>query len=316
MLRKICAVFLLAVLILAWLPGEPLAAAGADDPAVSRDERLVVGRVSGDLKSSFPKMEKFGTYLAEKLGSQGIRAFEVVVARNNAEMIRLLRQGAVDVVSETPMSAILFAEQAGAEIVLREWKKSRGAYRTVFFSRADSGIRALSDLKDKVIAFEDAGSTTGFLLPLAIIRDSGLDLVALGPGVDRPPPGKVGYRFAKSEVSIAAWVERGVADAGAFSNLDWEDLERSPPLIREKLAVFHESPPIVRSLILVRQGLAPAVKSALTRTLVAIDKDPTGRDALKEYYGVSKYDPLEGDAAAMMRSAEAAYSRVRDEVAP
>lgn len=302
----------LLALVLAGCAGD---AWGAESPASDRARTLVVGRVSENLKSAFPKVEGFAAYLTDQLRGQGIDRFEVVVAHDNAEMIRLLRQGAVDMVSETPMSAFLYREEAGAEILLREWKKGVASYHTVFFTRKGSGIRSLADLAGKVVAFEDPGSTTGFVLPLAVLRAAGLDPMALEEGV-RPPPGMVGYRFARSEISIAVWVERGLADAGAFSNLDWDNLERSPPVIRDTLAILHESAPVVRSLLLVRGGLEPSVRLAITRILTTMDQDAAGREVLKRYYGVSKYDAIEGDAAAMLRAAEEAFRRLRDEIPP
>ena len=48
-------------------------------------------------------------------------------------MIKLLQDGHIDIVSETALSALLFEEEAGAEILLLEWKKGVAAYHTVFF---------------------------------------------------------------------------------------------------------------------------------------------------------------------------------------
>ena len=70
-------------------------------------------------------MQALSAYLAEQLAPLGVTGSEAIVARSNAEMVALLRSGAVDVVSETVMSAFLYADEAGAHPLMREWKRGR-----------------------------------------------------------------------------------------------------------------------------------------------------------------------------------------------
>ena len=236
-------------------------------------------------------------YLARRLEPLGISARAAVVARNNRQMIGFLRHGTVDLVSETAFSAMLFSREAGADIILREWKGGSATYRTVFIARTDSGIESLADLRGKTIAFEDRGSTTAFLLPLAILRREGIQAVELPSSREAPPADKIGYVFARGEVNIMAWVVKGLADAGAISNLDWEDLARAPARLKEDVRIFDTTRPILRSLVIARKGLDPKLKARIEEILLTMHTDPAGREALETYNRVARYDRIKGEAA-------------------
>lgn len=278
--------------------------------AIQRD--LVIGRVSSDPVKTLPRLQVLSVYLADQLAPLGITGSQAIIARSNAEMLLLLRSGQVDAVSETVMSAFMFADEADAELLMREWKRGVSSYRSVLFSRTDSGIETLDDLRGRVVAFEDRGSTSGFLIPMAMLREHGLEAVELpAPGI-APPPDKVGFVFVGTEINIAAWVTRGMVDAGALNDGDWQDVERTPDGLRDQLSVFHQSSPIPRSVLIVRSDLEPELREALRSTLAQIEHDPAAEEVRTAYYGVARYDPFVGDASRDLSRVRALYDIVRD----
>ena len=273
----------------------PAAETTAAPQTADRARTLVVGAVTSDPKKQLPKLQAMADYLASRLGDRGIERGAVVAAANNEEMIRLLRTGAVDLFSATAFSAVQFATEAGAEILLREWKRGVAEYRTVFITRRDSGIASLADLRGRMMGFEDPGSTTGFLMPLAMLRQEGLTAVEI-PRNGHPAPGTIGYAFADEEVNIAVWVGRGIVDAGAISDQDWEDVQRTPDPIKQDLVIFHTGDLLVRSSIVARGDLDPGLKAGLKKVLAPMHTAPAGQEALKAYYDVAKYDEITGAA--------------------
>lgn len=142
------------------------AQAGIDTRTLPRNQVLVVGRVSQRHAAEHQvRMEAFADWLAARLPGAGIRAGKGVVAASPEEMLAMLKDGRVDVVSETIITALYYEERAGAEILMHEWREGRPYYRSVFVTRRDSGISDLHELVGKRIAFMDQGSTSGFLLP-------------------------------------------------------------------------------------------------------------------------------------------------------
>ncbi len=59
-------------------------AARADTPGVtSLKNTIVVGRVSGNPRKTYPRLESFAKYLAHRLRSLGIKKGQVIIAKNN-----------------------------------------------------------------------------------------------------------------------------------------------------------------------------------------------------------------------------------------
>jgi phosphonate transport system substrate-binding protein len=296
-----------------------VAAAASASPAAkpelsSREQTIVLGRVSRNPKKNFPKIEKLARYLARRLDPLGITAWDVLVARDNREMIGYFSEGKVDLVSESVFSALLFSQETGAEIFLREWKKGAPWYHAVFITRKDSPIATLADLRGRKVAFEDPGSTTGFLLPLAILNRTGLEMVELTSPRDGVPADKVGYAFAIEEGNIATWVARGLADAGAFSNHDWKSLSHTLAPLKENLQIFHRSKPFIRHVILARRGLRPDVKARVKDILRGMHEEPEAADVLKAYYKVKKFDEIEGEAAESLAEARRSFKLIQKEL--
>jgi phosphonate transport system substrate-binding protein len=288
----------------------PIGAAEADGAA---KQTFVLGKVTANARKSYKRLRAMADYLGPRLNDLGIRHTRIKLARTNREMVEFLRRGEVDCFSESPLSALYLAENGDAEILLREWKKGAPSYHTVFIARKGSGIESLSDLRGKKIVFEDPGSTSAYLVPFSILRGLGFSMVEMASVRDPLPAGKGGYVFGREEMNIPLWVQRGLADAGAFSDQDWR--ERTPAALKKALKIIHRTAPILRSVLSVRRTLRPDIKRRLKQLLLGMHKDAEGRRVLKKYYKVAKYDEIEGEAADQLANARKIYSLMPMELA-
>lgn len=285
---------------------------GAASPAAAGEERhLVLGRITLEPGRNVDRLNAMAEYLGARLAPDGIEAVKIAIAETPEEMSAMLRDGRVDLFSETPFIALELMEQGLAEPLMREWKKGVAEYHTVIIARREGDVRSLADLPGRKFAFEDAGSTSGYLLPRAALEASGLSLAKLDNPRGEPRDGRVGYSFANGEINVVAWVNRGLADAGAISNLDWQNPEKAPERLRSDLTIIHETESITRSLMMVRQALDADVKRRLALILEHMHETPEGRIALKRYFKVARYDRLRGDAAAGMEAAREAWRQSR-----
>lgn len=279
----------------------------------ARDQTITVGNVSDDPKKTIPKLEAMAGYLARQLADSGIQSGSAIVARDNEQMIKLLMQGEVDVVSETVFSAVDFATRAGAEILLWEWKNGLDFYNTIVFVPKNSGITSLEGLRGKTIAFEDAGSTAGFLLPLAGLRQQGLATTEVAMGT-RPSSDKVGYIFAGDDTNITIMVQRGVVDAGVSNSEDWEEFLKESGASAEDFTILYQGHPVMRSAFLVRPGMDPAMKQRIVDTLLKAADDETAKEVLKKYNKVKKYEMVAGAAADSLAEVRELYPLVSSEI--
>lgn len=264
---------------------------------------LTLGKVSDNPKKHYRYLKPMADYVVGHMKDLGVKEAKVLMARDNRQMIRYLREGKVDVVTETPFSAIVFHDEAGAEILVRKWKKGVPDYYTLFFVREDSGIASLGDLKGKTIAFEDEGSTSAFFVPAAILIREGLELVRLASPREKPPTGKVGYVFSGEEINTSTWVYKGLVDAGAYSNLDWEKEDHLPEKFRNELRIIARSRRFPRAVEMTRKGLDPRIKQRLKEVLLGAHDDPGAEKALRAYQQTEKFDELDDEGWAGLEEA-------------
>ena len=249
-------------------------------------------------------------YLAAELADYGVGGVDVLITATEAEMADALRRGRVDIPSETPFLALELQEEGVVDILMREWKKGVPEYHSVIVARKDGPVQSLADLAGRRITFEDAGSTSGYLLPRAALEDAGLALEEIA-NPDKPvPAGRVGYRFSGSESKVVAAVADGTAEAGAYSNLDWNDEESTPPEVKAKLRILYETRPVIRSTLMVRRSIPAEIKERLADVLAHMHESEEGRSAMKKYSKVAKYDRIEGDALRGLEEARRIWLRV------
>jgi phosphonate transport system substrate-binding protein len=258
---------------------------------------LVIGRVSDNPSKTYKELKPIVSYVVSQLHDFGFTNASVLIAKNPKEMIKFLKEGKIDWVQKGVFQALMYEQQAGMEIMLRSWREGAPDYYTVVFTRNDSGIESLNSMKGKKIAFQDAGSTSAFFTPAAALRKAGLELVELSSPKEKTPLNKVGYAFAGNEISIATWVHRGMTDAGAFHNQDWENPAHNPEAMKKDFKIIYQSEKLPRMVELVRKDLDPNVKQRIKEILLKAADDPTAKEALVAYGPkTAKFDEFKGTA--------------------
>ncbi|MEM7023732.1 MAG: phosphate/phosphite/phosphonate ABC transporter substrate-binding protein [Pseudomonadota bacterium] len=293
-LRKVAGTLALGLLCAL---AQPYQAVGAEETVEGSPAVLTIARVSQNPRKHFKALGALGAYLAPRLKTAGIRDHRVRLAKDNDQMMAWLHAGEVDLIMETPFSAITYERNASGQILMRAWKSGVPSYRTVFVARKDGEVSSLADLAGRLVAFEDAGSTSGFFVPLTTLLDRGMTVTA-DDGSDRNgDQNDVRYLFAGSEVNVTAWVARGRVDAGAYSDRDWHNSSKAPLNLKKDLFIFHETPEMIRSLIVVRSGLADTTKRQISELLASMHDSKEGRDTLKALYKTERFDRIDGDVA-------------------
>lgn len=282
----------------------PPARADRDAVSVGAEARrtLVIGKVSSDPRKHYRYLKPMVDYVAAHMKDLGIAKGDVLMARDNAQMIDYLKQGKVDWVTETAFPALLYEHHKAAEILLRKWKKDAAEYYTVFFARKDGPIHSLPDLKGRVLVLEDPGSTTAFFDPLMCLIENNLAVQKLDSFKQRPAPDKVGYVFSRQEINSSVWVHKGLVDAGAFNNQDWDKSDHMYKNIRDGMKIIHRSEPIPRAFELVRADLDPSVKERLKAVLLKAHRDRNAQKALREYQSTRQFDEMDLNSIRALRA--------------
>ena len=258
---------------------------------------LTIGRVSNEPAKTHHQLKPILDYVVGKLKDVGITDGAILIAKDQDEMVKYLQQGKVDWVQKGVFDALVYSREAGAEIALRSWREGVPDYYTVIFARKDSGLGSLKDLVGKKLAFQDRDSTSAFYIPAAILRKSGFELVELTSPRDKAPMNKIGYVFAGKELTITTWVHRGLTDAGAYHNQNWNKLSDNPELMKKDLKIIYQGKPMPRMIEILRKDLDPRVKAKIKTVLIHAHEDPEAVDALKAYGPeTAKFDEFKGKA--------------------
>jgi phosphonate transport system substrate-binding protein len=246
--------------------------------------------------------EHFGAfvrYIARKLNPESEIEAKVVTAPTPFELARLLEQRRVDFYMESayPTYVINFVHGAG-KLLLRRWKGGLADYHSIIFTTRNTGIKRLEDLKGKTIAFEDAGSTSGYLMPKLFLLRRGLKLREKNRFDPDRLPTDVSYVFVYSQEKLVDSVLGKQVDAGAFSNDDFSSVEEKKKV---DIAVLAQTERLPRHLLSVRSDLAAPLASRIEAILLAMHEDTEGRKILQKVDGTTKFDALPGGEATMRR---------------
>jgi phosphonate transport system substrate-binding protein len=241
----------------------------------------------------------FVRFVARKLSSGPNVEGKVVIAPTPPELAKLLEQGEVDFYMESPYPTYVINNVHGAgKLLLRRWKGGLAEYQSLIFTKRNSEIRRLEDLRGKTIVFEDPGSTSGHFLPKLFLQRKGFKLSEKTLGKPDISPGEIGYVFAYSQDKLVDLVLAKHAAAGAFSNDDHAALDEKR---RSDITILAQTERLPRHLLSVRKDLAPALAKRLEEILLSMHEDDEGRRILQQADGTTKFDMLPGGEEGMRR---------------
>lgn len=256
-------------------------------PVGAEERFLIFGRVHDDPVRSIRDRQEFVDYMGRRLAPQGIAGGRIVVVEKMHLLARALREGKVDLFHDSVVPAMVLAKRAGSVPFLRQWKYGEADYEGVIVVKKNSGIDTVDDLKGKVIAFDEPHSTSASVLPRMLLEEKKLKLVEMkSPGTVKPDA--VGYVYG-TDGGAPNLLIAGRADAATTSA---REIERLKPDVRESLKIIAKTRSVPRQIIAVRKDLDPKIVKALRDVLLAMDKDPEGKQVLKRQQNTAKIDEI------------------------
>jgi phosphonate transport system substrate-binding protein len=241
----------------------------------------------------------FVRYAARKLSSGSEVEGKVVIAPTPLELARLLEQSKVDFYVESPYGTYVINNVHGAaKLLLRRWQRGKAEYRSLIFTKANGAIRRLADLRGKIIAFEDPGSSSGHFIPKFFLLRNGFKLSEKDRIGANVASGEIGFIFANSQEKLIDLVLTNQLAAGAFSDDDYAALDdkRKP-----QIEVLAQTELLPRHLVSVRKEMPPALVARLEAILLGMHENDEGRSILKKTGDTTKFDLLPGGEEGIRR---------------
>lgn len=150
--------------------------------------------------------QDFVLYVARKLGSGPDTEGKVVIASAPLQMVKLLEEKKVDFYLESPYPTYLINRLGVGVLLLRRWKSGMAEYRSLIFARKDNETNRLENLRGKMIAVEDPGSTSGYFLPKVLLLKKGFKLTEKPRPDANVGPKEIGYVFASTGANVVKLV--------------------------------------------------------------------------------------------------------------
>lgn len=224
----------------------------------SSEERLTIGiipvREASEMKRGF---EPLRLYLEEKLEVP----VDITVTKSYVDLIDDMKNEAVDIGFYGAFSYVAAeSEMELTPLVAQYGKDSGNHYKSYIITQEDSNIQSVDQLKNSKFTFVDAGSTSGFVLPYALLRSRNIDYGTFFSET----------YYAGSHQQVAVDVQSKIADAGAISSIEFESYVRDGKLDEDAIRIIWESEEIPISLYVARSNLDNELQQKFVEAMLAI----------------------------------------------
>lgn len=243
----------------------------------------------------FAQMERFSPlakYLTEKTG---LKINFNILSRYGNIIDRFSAEG-MDGAFLGSFTGALAIQQLGVIPLVRPVNlDGESTYHAHIYTRKDSGIKTVADMKGKKFAFVEKATTAGYLFPLAYLGEHGvLDLDAFFSE----------YYFAGShDASLSAVLNRQ-ADIGASKNTVYDWIRRSDPRVDKEIVVLAESSKVPSNGLCVSSELSVDTREKLKTALLELNLSPEGRAVLLNFKALKFIETNTDDYKPVIEMAE------------
>jgi phosphonate transport system substrate-binding protein len=250
---------------------------------VKEGKPLIIGLLpEQNIFHQLERYEPLAKYISIKLG----RRIELKVLPRYGNIINNFVSENMDGAFFGSFTYALAHSKLGLEVIARpENTQGISTYHGILFARKDSGIRNITDMAGKRLAFVDKATTAGYLLPLAYFKKHGIDNYKVYL--------KETY-FAGTHEDVINDVLDKKTDIGAAKNTVFYRLAEKDKRILNDLIIFERSPDVPENGLAMRKDLDISVKTKIKDILLDMHNDPAGRKVLKDF-GALKFIPTSND---------------------
>jgi len=233
----------------------------------------------------FDQVQQYRTlaeYISEQLGME----VRLTIMSRYGEVLERFRTLHLDGAILSSYTAALAIRELGlnpvAGLVGQDGESNTRGY---IFTRKDSGLDHVSDMRGKSVVFVDPATTEGYLFARFFFRQHGIKELDTYFGH---------HYFSGSDASSLFAVLDGRADIGSAKETVYEQLVSRDRSIRHELQIIAKSPPVPRVTICIRDDLDPEMLGKLRSALFSMDKTVEGHKVLSKL-GAIRFAPSSPD---------------------
>ena len=231
-------------------------------------------------------LEESGKAIKNYLEAHTPYKFKVAVPTSYIAVVESFGSKRADVASLNTYGYVLAHEKYQAEARLTVIRNGQSTYQAAIVAHVKSGIKKLSDLNGKKIAYVDATSTSGYILPSKLLKDNNIK------------PSQIVW--AQRHDNVISMIYQGQVDAGAiyYSPPEGNKIQDARmlvlsqyPDVEQKIKIIQLTQPILNDAIVFRKDLPETIKQTIAKGLIDFIKTAEGKAALEKTFTVSDFKP-------------------------
>jgi phosphonate transport system substrate-binding protein len=225
--------------------------------------------------------------------------YRTAVPASFIAVVEAFGTGKVDIAAINTFSYLMANAKYGAEAKLRIVRDNdQTSYKGQFITRYDSGIDSLQDINDRSFAYVDPSSTSGYILPKAM-----LDRMQIKPSETV---------FAMRHDNVVTMVYQGQVAAGAtyYAPPDPQTgeildarmrVEKQFPDVAKKIKIIGFTEDIPNDPWVFRKDMDKGMEEKIIKSLIKYVNTDSGRKAMYDIY----------DIVGLVRTKDSDYNKLR-----
>lgn len=198
------------------------------------------------------------TPLAQALGKAVDRKVRIETDKDFDSFMQRVYAREFDLIHVNQLQYLQAHDRAGYQAIIKLCESADCTIRAVIVTRADAGVRSVTDLRGKTVAFGGQDAMVSHVLARELLHRMGL------------PPGEYRAVFAKNPPNALLTVYNGAADAAGVGSPVFERPEIKRRVDASTLHILAEDAPVPPLPIAVRGDLDPALTEQLRTALLGI----------------------------------------------
>ncbi len=235
------------------------------------------------------KFKPLGAYLEKRLN----RKVEFIPVTDYAAAVEALVGKKVDMVWYGGLTFVQARIRSNNGVVPLVQREEDERFRSVFITRADSGINRLADLKGKTFTFGSPSSTSGHVMPRHFLLQAKID----------PDKDFRQVAFSGAHDATIASVSGGKVQAGALNISVWEKFVQDKKVNTSQVKVFFTTPPYYDYNWTVRSDLEPSVRDALRAAFLELSPATAEGKEILELQRATRFVPTKVENYSSIESA-------------
>jgi phosphonate transport system substrate-binding protein len=231
------------------------------------DKPIQFGLTAVVVRENLRFLDQWSQYLSTKVG----HPVEFVRRKSYREVMDLLDSGQIDFAWICGYPFVKKRDPEFIQLMSVPVYAGKPLYHSFIIVHKDSPYQTIEDLKDKVFAFSDPESNSGYLFPQFLLANQGAT----------PESHFRQTFFTYNHAETVEAVAEQFANGGAVDSYIWEYLNDRRPELAGKTRVIHKSQAFGFPPLVARIGSEPKMVQKMKEVLLGMSKDPEGRKFLK-----------------------------------